>query len=312
MTDILQTAMLLRFSFSAPLWTKSEGQRITLSSWTWPPYIFIPLLLTAVLYATGIIKLTRRSDHSRPHLFHILSFTAGWLSLIVALDSPIHELSEQLFWVHMTQHEILMLVAAPLIVLGAPLHPMLWALPRSTRALAGTVARNSVFKTGWLAVSGPFAAWLLHGLILWLWHAPILFDLAVEHEPIHAIQHISFFGSALLFWWALVQGRKARLGYGKGVLYIFSTGVHMGLLGALLTFSPQPWYAPYVATDAAWNISALADQQLGALIMWVPAGAVLLVIGLVFFWKWLEESDRRWELTRTAALLRSSQVDDES
>ncbi len=299
-------------SLSANLWIGPEGGGTTLASWTWPVYIVAPLLVTAFLYTTGVIKLSRRADRSRPRLFHIMSFAAGWLSLMFALDSPIHELSEQLFWVHMTQHEILMLVAAPLMALGRPLHPMLWALPRYTRSLAGAVARNSTLKRGWLVVSGAFAAWLLHGLALWLWHAPVLFDAAVQRESIHAIQHISFFASALLFWWALIEGRKAGLGYGKGVLYIFTTGVHMSLLGALLTFSPQPWYAPYVATDAAWNISPLADQQLGALIMWVPAGTVLLVVGLVFFWKWLEESDHRWEYTRTAALLRSSRVVDES
>lgn len=304
--------LVIAFFFVAPLWAGAEVERITLESWSWPAYILVPLLLAAFLYATGIIKLSRRSDRSRPRLLHVVSFVAGWVALVLALDSPLHELSEQLFWVHMIQHEILMLVAAPLLVLGRPLHPMLWALPRAGRSAAGAIARNSAFKSSWLAVSGPFAAWLLHGLALWLWHAPALFDAAVEHESIHAIQHISFFASALLFWWALMEGRTGRLGYGKGVLYIFSTGVHMSLLGALLTFSPQPWYGPYVVTDAAWNISALADQQLGALIMWVPAGAVLLIVGLVFFWKWLEESDHRWEYTRTAALLRASRVIDET
>jgi putative membrane protein len=286
----------------------AESLQSARTAWDWPSYIVIPLFLSAVLYVAGVIKLKHRTSNSHLALFPIVSFSAGLLALVAALDSPIHHLSEQLFWVHMTQHEILMLVAAPLIVLGQPLQAMLWAFPQKVRKRTGAVARNHAFKAAWLFASAPLCAWLLHGLALWLWHAPALFVATLRSEPVHAAQHISFFGSALLFWWALVNAHKGRLGYGKAILYIFSTGVHMSLLATLLTFSPTPWYAPYVITDTLRNVSPLADQQLGALIMWVPAGTVLLVIGLVFFWKWLQESDRRWEYTRTAALLRSMRI----
>src|SRR6185437_13380305 len=126
--------------------------------------------------------------------------------LLIALDSPVHELSEQLFWVHMVQHEILMVLSAPLLVMGRPLVPFLWALPRGLRGGMGAVSRSPRFKTLWLAVSAPLAAWLLHGVALWLWHAPALFDAALRSDFIHAMQHISFFATALLFWWALVHG----------------------------------------------------------------------------------------------------------
>src|SRR5690349_11614222 len=114
------------------------------SGWTWPPYIVVPLLVTAMLYVTGIIKVLRRSQ--RTNILPIICFAAGWTSLLLALDSPIHELSEQLFWVHMTQHEILVLISAPLLVLARPLVPFLWALPEKTRSVLGRITGSRPFK----------------------------------------------------------------------------------------------------------------------------------------------------------------------
>ena len=128
----------------------------------------------------------------------------------VTLDSPMHELSEQLFWVHMTQHEALVLVSAPLLVLGRPLVPFLWALPAPWRNAAGDVSKSRAFKRAWLWISAPVSAWLLHAAALWAWHAPVLFTAAVENDFWHAAQHISFLGTALLFWWALLDGHGGR------------------------------------------------------------------------------------------------------
>jgi cytochrome c oxidase assembly factor CtaG len=147
----------------------------------------------------------------------------------------------------------------------------------------------------------------LHAIALWLWHAPLLFAAAVENPFVHAAQHISFLGTALLFWWALLAGHGGRLGYGGAVLYVFTTAIHTSALGAWLTFSPKVWYAPYLATAPSWHLTALEDQQIGGLIMWVPAGTLLTIIGLTLLVKWLSESQRRWEYTRAAALIRMSE-----
>lgn len=270
--------------------------------WTWPAYIAVPLLASAVLYVIGILKMRARGTHVQ--LVPVFCFALGWLSLLVALDSPIHEISEQLFWVHMSQHEILMLISAPLLVLARPLVPFLWALPRSWRGRVADVGKSLTFKRGWLMISAPVAAWLLHALALWVWHAPVLFVDALQSDAVHALQHISFLGTALLFWWALLNNHGGRLGYGGAVLYVFTTAIHTSVLGAWLTFAPRPWYAPYVLTSPAWHLTALQDQQLGGLIMWIPAGTLLTIVALVLLIKWLQESQRRWEYTRTAALIR--------
>lgn len=131
---------------------------------------------------------------------------------------------------------------------------------------------------------------LSHAAALWFWHIPALFDATLGNEWIHAAQHLSFFLSALLFWWSLFYAR-GRNAYGKGVLYVFTTGVHTGILGALLTLSSRLWYRAYANSSALWGLTPLEDQQLGGLIMWVPAGLVYLGAGLSLFSVWLRTSD---------------------
>jgi putative membrane protein len=201
---------------------------------------------------------------------------------------------------------MLMLISAPLLVLSRPLVPFLWAMPIRMRDSVAGIGRSETFKLAWLAISAPLAAWFLHAAALWLWHAPALFIATLRSDAIHAAQHISFLASALLFWWALLDHHAGRLSYGGAVLYVFTTAIHTSVLGALLTFAPRVWYSPYIATAPAWHFTALEDQQLGGLIMWVPAGTLLAIVGLLLIVKWMNESQRRWEYSRTAALIRGS------
>jgi len=110
---------------------------------------------------------------------------------------------------------------------------------------------------------------------------------------VHAAQHASFLLTAALFWWSLIYGRYGRIGYGVAVLYVFLTTVHSGALGALLTFSPNLWYPIYGPTTAKWGLDAIEDQQLAGLIMWVPAGLILVALGIGIFLAWLAEAERR-------------------
>jgi len=276
------------------------------SGWTWPLFVVIPLLLTAALYGFGITTMLRRQTRGKAFLGTIVCFALGWISLVIALDSPLHEIGEQLFWVHMTQHEILMLISAPLLVLGRPLIPFLWALPSSWRERAAGFARTKLFKALWISVSAPLSAWLLSALALWIWHVPWLFDQTLQSDWIHAAQHTSFLATAVLFWWPLAN-RISTTGYGGGLVYVFTTILHTSVLGALLTFAPRPWYSSYISTAPLWHLTALEDQQLGGLIMWIPAGTLLLIVALVLLVKWMNESQTRWQYTRMAELGRLSE-----
>jgi putative membrane protein len=192
---------------------------------------------------------------------------------------------------HMVQHELLIVVAAPLIAAAAPLCAVAWALPARWRRRVGAVAHGRA-GTATAVVAWPAVAWLLQAIALWAWHVPALYDLAVRNETVHALEHLSFFGTALLFWWAIARGRYGKLGYGAGVVYIFATAVQGSLLGALLTFAPRAWFAAY-AQPHGGRLSPLEDQQLAGLLMWVPAGLVLAASGLAFFAFWIRESERR-------------------
>jgi putative membrane protein len=275
------------------------------TGWTWSANISVPLFTAALLYLAGLLRMRVRGAKLRR--VSILCFAGGWLSVLLALDSPVHEISEQLFWVHMTQHEILVLISAPLLILSQPAAPFLFALPERWRVPLAKFPRNKIIERAWLLISAPFVAWMLHAAALWVWHAPKLFDATLEGEWVHAAQHISFLVTALLFWWTLFHKRAGRLGYGGGILYVFTTAVHTSVLGALLTFATHAWYAPYSRTAPLWNLGALQDQQIGGLIMWIPAGILLTIAALVLLVKWLRHSDTRWEYTRTAAVIRASQ-----
>ncbi len=250
------------------------------------------LAALAIVYAVGVIRLWRQAGYRRGiGLFDVLAFSCGWLSLVVALSPPLDELSERSLMAHMIQHELLMVIAAPLVAISLPLVATLWAMPVKMRQSAiAVVSRRSVARI-WSLLTSPVSVFLLYAVALWVWHMPALYDAALEHESVHIVQHICFFGTATLFWWGIAHGRYGRVGYGAAVVYVFATAIHSGVLGALLTFSPHPWYQPYVVSHHS-GPRALEDQQLAGLLMWIPAGITFIAGGLILFAAWLRESDK--------------------
>jgi len=260
-----------------------------LRAWSFEPLVVISLTITALLFIIGLYRLKGRSIRT----WEALCFALGWLALFIALVSPMHAWGQVLFSAHMTQHEILMLVAAPLLVLGRPLIAFLWALPLNWSRNLGNVAKIHWLNRLWRTFTIPFVAWLVHAVALWVWHIPRLFDAVLHSESVHTAQHLSFLVSALLFWWALIHGPKGAMGYGAGVLYLFTTSMHSGVLGALITLAGSVWYPSYIGLTSSWGLTPLEDQQLGGLIMWIPAGLVYVIAGLALFAGWLREADLR-------------------
>ena len=257
-------------------------------AWSFPAWVVTSLLLALALYIRGLSALWRATAPGRGVGFGAAAcFSGGWLAAALALVSPLDSLAADLFWVHMVQHEVLMLVAAPLLVLARPLAVWSWALPPDAVRVLARPARAPFVREAWGALTAPLGAWLAHAAALWLWHVPALFNAAAASALWHAVQHLSFFCTALAFWWACFgAGRQASAG---AVLYLLTTMMHTGALGALLTVSGTAWYA----NDAArWGWTALADQHLGGLIMWVPAGGIYLVVGLALFARWLDAAER--------------------
>jgi putative membrane protein len=260
----------------------------------WDILIVVVLCASAATYAIGLGRLWHKagSGHGiRP--VNLLCFAAGIAALVVALLSPLDALSDVLFSAHMGQHEILMLVAAPLLVMGKPWLTGAWALPGHWRGSVLARLQTGSLRASWRTVTTPVTILVLHALALWIWHIPGLFEDALRDERVHAVQHLSFFVTAVLFWWVLVQGRYGRAGYGAAALFVFLTAMHSGILGALLTVAGRPWYPLHDARSRAAGVDPLSDQQLAGVIMWIPAGVLLAVLALALSAAWLGEAQRR-------------------
>jgi len=248
--------------------------------WSFEPWVLACLGVCLVLYAAGLLRLWRKAGAGRGlGMARAASFGAGWLALALALVSPLDAMGSHLFSAHMVQHEVLMILAAPLLVIGRPLAVWTWALPVAWRAPVGRMARQPAVAATWDLLTYAPVAWALHGIALWVWHMPPFFEAALHSQAVHTLQHASFLATALLFWWPPLGG-ASRAGHGSSMLYLFTTMVHTGALGALLTFSTVPWYPAYAASTPALGFDLLEDQRLGGLIMWVPAGLAYLAVAL--------------------------------
>lgn len=268
------------------------------SVWTHWGGGLVELLLIAVpaaWYAIGVRALWRQAGTGRGVTrLQAASFAAGMLALFIALASPIDALAEALFSVHMLQHLLLILVAAPLCVLGAPLLPMLWALPRSARRRGGDWwHRRAVLRRVVYVATAPGMVFVLHTVALWFWHFPGPYQTALRDPFVHALEHLSFFGTALLFWWVVAQpaGRR-RVSYPAAILLIGGTLMQSGALGAVLMFAHSPWYPAHGAGARAWGVTLLGDQQLAGLIMWIPAGFIYVGAAALLFLEWMRADER--------------------
>lgn len=259
--------------------------------WTLTPSILIPIALSLLLYAAGSYRLRHRSRLGRSALRRRnLWFAAGWLTLAAAAISPLHEAGESSFTLHMIEHELLMLIAAPLLMMSRPLETMLWAWPARARKALGAFFHRRVLRVSWNFLSGAVTATVLQAAALWLWHAPALFELALAVDGWHIAQHLSFLISSLLFWSAMFHARQA----GLAVLCLFATSVISGALGALMAFSQSPWYSRYAMLGLApFGLTPIEDQQLAGLLMWIPGGLVHAIAALALLGTLLRESQQR-------------------
>ena len=257
----------------------------------WDLAAMLLLAASGVMYLVGTIALNRRGAYVRR--VERAAFWTGWVAMAAAVAPPMDSAAARAFSAHMAQHELLMLIGAPLMIVGRPILPWLWALPASLRPVAAAGMQGRSVSSLWRWLTLPALAWAVHGAVVWIWHAPVLYEAALHSEAVHAFQHATFVGTAVLFWWGLIYGRYGRAAYGASALFVFVTMVHTGALGALLTFSNSSYYPLYRERAAAAGMDPIADQQLAGLYMWIPSGLVLTIFALALMLAWLSESDRR-------------------
>lgn len=260
--------------------------------WNPDPLTLASMVFLVVFYGYGLSRLMRRRGERatvRPR--HVLAFGAGVIVLALALVSPVDGLADDLQWMHMVQHMLLMNVAAPLVVMGAPWRVMLWALPAARRRWPGQ-GRRALVRRGvprylfWQ----PLLLLVLYALVLWTWHVPVLYEAALANRWIHDGQHIAFFAVAALFWRVLFDPiGHLQMSRGTAILYLFGTSLHATVLGVLMALAPRLWYPTYAGRTEAWGLAALEDQQFAGYIMWMPACMVYAVIAAVLCAHWLRE-----------------------
>jgi cytochrome c oxidase assembly factor CtaG len=258
-----------------------------LRAWHFIPSVVVGCVAITVLYLYAIGPLRRQYDLGPPvQRNRVIVFLLGVLIIFLALVSPLDELGDDyLFSAHMVQHLLITLVAPPL---------MLWGIPGW---LLTPLLRNRLLFRLARVLTLPVVTFFFFNADIFLWHAPPLYDATLENEGIHVLEHITFIAFSFLFWWPVLSPLEGELGplpLPGQVLYLFLSGMPMVLLGAGLTFVP-PLYAPYLAAPRIWGISASTDQQLGGLIMWVPANILVIVLMSVLFIRWMLEQERRQE-----------------
>jgi cytochrome c oxidase assembly factor CtaG len=242
------------------------------------PIVFLPLLVGAGLYLRGWSHLVRRAPGLARDR-HLLCVLAGLLAIGIALSPGVDAAAHREFSAHMVQHLLLVLVAPPLCVLGAPVPITLWGLPRAVRRLvprvlaAGTLGRRLL-----RAFTAMPVAWTIHVLVVWLWHVPALYEAALASALLHDLEHITLFVTGVLFWWPIVEPaprlHPARPLWSR-IVYLVVAGVQSSALGLGLVLSPVALYPSYGVLD---------DQVWGGLLMWtigstVDMLALLVVIG---------------------------------
>lgn len=252
------------------------------SHWNLNWSILAGLLVSLIFYLRGA-----RSYPLEP--WRRASFVTALAAIFVALISPLDALSASLFSAHMVQHLLLILIAAPLLVWSRPLAPILRGAPRPWRKTFGYVLQRPLAQRLWAPLTGAAAVLFLHVAALWLWHLPTLYSAALRQPAIHLLEHASFFMTAALYWWMIVNNDK----FGGRVLSIFVVMMASGLLGALMTFASTAWYPDHALYVEAWGLTPLEDQQLAGLLMWVPAGILYTAIGALLLGAWLHAIEQR-------------------
>jgi putative copper resistance protein D len=264
---------------------------ILLFAWSFDPLAIALLVATAATYLWAVRRIAV-GHPDNPHPWHRTAFFIGGVATIgVALLSPIEAYEGSLFSVHMVQHMLLQLVAAPLLLAGGPITLALRASSPSVRRWLLTILQSRIVH----AISFPLVAWILFAAVNWGWHFSTLYDDALENTALHYLQHASLLGAALLFWWPAigVDPSPWRLPHPLRLFYLFLAMPQNSFLGIAIMEAPRVLYPHYVTNLRDWWMSPLEDQQLGGVIMWTVGDLAFLVGMAVVVWIWVRHEDRR-------------------
>jgi cytochrome c oxidase assembly factor CtaG len=250
-----------------------------LTSWSLPIPVTLALVLTAFVYARGWFHLRKAYPNAIP-AWRLGAFMGGMFSLWIAVGSPLTAFDDDLLTIHMVQHVLLMAVAPPLILLGAPALPFLHGFPRRfVRGALGPLLRWTPVEWLGRTLTHPAFCWLSAMLALIAWHVPALFELGLRSEAWHEFEHVCFFTTGLLFWWPVIQPwpSVARWPRWSIPMYLFLATLPCDALSAFLAFCDRVVYRSYLTLPRLLNVSPLQDQECAGALMWVCATFIYLI-----------------------------------
>ena len=277
-----------------------------LTAWSWRPEVLLVVAALGSAYTLGWRRLRNAGRRRGAAWWRLIAYLTGLLALLVALLSPIHELGSRLLTGHMIQHLLMTMVAAPLLLLGNPLPHCLWGLPRRGRRAAGRLlTRHAAFRKALWALTEMPVAWIAYVGTLWAWHLPVAYVAALSHHIIHDAEHVTFFGTALLFWWPVIEPAPRlhrRMHPGFAIVYLVAATGQNTLLGALIALPERVLYPYYVSPPRLFGLSPLDDQALAGGLMWTSGHMyllpILVVVARIFrheerMTRWREAARRR-------------------
>jgi putative membrane protein len=262
-----------------------------LLDWRLDPVPLAGVALAALGYLWASRRVAGRHRRNPPRRWRTWCFLGGLAAIVLALSSPIEAYEGQLFSVHMVQHMLLELVAAPLLLLGAPATLALRAAsPWVRRQLLALLHSRAI-----AVLTFPLLTWLLFAAVNWGWHLSDLYNQALENPPLHYLEHATFLLAGLLFWWPVVAADPGRwrLPHPVRLFYLFLAMPQNSFLGVALMSAPAVLYPHYLSNLRTWGPTALADQNLGGVVMWVVGDLVFLAAMAAVVASWVRHEDRR-------------------
>jgi len=274
----------------------TEGQNPFLV-WALDPLVILGIFLAGYLYATGLDRWERPSHPVK--IWQRVSFFTGLAAVFLALQSPIDVYSEYLLAVHQLQHTLLRMVGPLLMLLGAPLTPMLRGLPPwALQEVVRPVVRNAFARRAYNFFTNPVAVAFLFLGVMYFWQVPSPHNLALRSHLIHHLMHLTMLLSGLVFWWVIIDPKphRSRLHYGLRVLYLGLVVIPNTFLGAGLTFAEQVLYSGYGEVGRIAGISPLTDQQIGGLIIWAIGDMMCIGAAGVVMVMWVQQEEAKEQL----------------
>ncbi len=257
-------------------------------SWHLDPTFLTPVVLLTWCYLRGLHQWPERSRTHPP--WRTATFLGGVALLVLAQESPLDRLAAHHLTFHMVQHEVVMMLAIPALLLGAPTTPVLRGMPRWLRhGVVRQIAGSGLGRGLYAGFTNPGTAAMAFVATVWAWHlVPGWYDAALRQPALHVFQHATFASAAALFWWNVIEAppRRPRLEAMPRILYLVVVGAAKDGAAALIVFASTPLYQEYAHVARIVDWTALRDQQLGGLVMWVPSTLLMLVVAGAIFLGW--------------------------